>query len=61
MTMKRLKLPISVSMFFLGDILAPVALTHAAELVIKEGKGHGWSGQDQDVKLFADWYDKYLR
>jgi acetyl esterase/lipase len=33
----------------------------AAELVIKEGKGHGWSGQDQDVKLFADWYDKYLR
>ena len=32
-----------------------------AELVIKEGKGHGWSGQDQDVKLFADWYDKYLR
>jgi dipeptidyl aminopeptidase/acylaminoacyl peptidase len=33
----------------------------AAELVIKEGKGHGWPGQDQDVKLFADWYDKHLR
>jgi len=32
-----------------------------AELVVKEGKGHGWPGQDQDVKLFADWYDKHLR
>ena len=33
----------------------------AAELVIKEGKGHGWPGQDQDLKLFADWYDEHLR
>lgn len=31
-----------------------------AQLVVKEGKGHGWPGQDQDIKLFADWYDKYL-
>lgn len=31
-----------------------------AQLVIKEGKGHSWPGQDQDMKLFADWYDKYL-
>jgi hypothetical protein len=31
-----------------------------AQLVVKEGKGHSWPGQDQDIKLFADWYDKYL-
>jgi len=31
-----------------------------AELVVKEGKGHGWPGQDEDMKSFADWYDKYL-
>ena len=32
----------------------------AAQLVIKDGAGHSWPGQDQDLKLFADWYDKYL-
>ena len=32
-----------------------------AELAVKEGKGHGWPGQDEDMKLFADWYDKYLK
>jgi len=32
----------------------------AARLVIKEGGGHSWPGQDQDLKLFADWYDKHL-
>ena len=33
----------------------------AAQLVIKEGGGHSWPGQEQDLKLFADWYDKQLR
>jgi len=33
----------------------------AARLVVKEGAGHGWPGQDQDLKLFADWYDEHLR
>ena len=33
----------------------------AAQLVVKEGRGHSWPGQDQDLKLFADWYDKHLR
>jgi dipeptidyl aminopeptidase/acylaminoacyl peptidase len=31
-----------------------------AQLVIKEGGGHSWPGQDQDLKLFAAWYDKHL-
>jgi len=33
----------------------------AARLVVKEGAGHSWPGQDQDLKLFADWYDEHLR
>ena len=33
----------------------------AARLVVKEGAGHGWPEQDQDLKLFADWYDEHLR
>ena len=32
----------------------------ASRLVIKDGGGHSWPGQDQDLKLFADWYDKHL-
>jgi acetyl esterase/lipase len=31
-----------------------------AELVVKKGQAHGWKGMDQDVKLLADWFDKYL-
>lgn len=31
------------------------------ELVIKKGEGHGWKGIDQDVKVLADWFDKYLK
>jgi acetyl esterase/lipase len=30
------------------------------ELVVKKGAGHGWHGQDKDVLLFADWFDKHL-
>jgi acetyl esterase/lipase len=33
----------------------------AARLLVKEGAGHSWPGQDQDLKLFADWYDEHLR
>jgi acetyl esterase/lipase len=30
------------------------------DLVVKKGAAHGWGGLDQDRKLFADWFDKYL-
>lgn len=32
-----------------------------AELIVKEGKGHGWPNWQTDVNLCADWFDKYLR
>jgi acetyl esterase/lipase len=31
------------------------------ELVVKKGAGHGWNGMGKDVKLFADWFDRYLK
>lgn len=31
------------------------------ELVVKKGAAHGWKGMDQDLKLFADWFDKHLK
>jgi acetyl esterase/lipase len=30
------------------------------ELVVKKGEAHGWKGLDKDVKVLADWFDKYL-
>jgi acetyl esterase/lipase len=32
-----------------------------AELVVKEGKGHGWAGLDKDMAIIADWFDKHLK
>jgi acetyl esterase/lipase len=32
-----------------------------AELVRREGADHGWLTLVQDVSLFADWFDRYLR
>ena len=31
------------------------------ELVVKPKADHGWAGMDKDVKLIADWFDKYLK
>ncbi len=31
-----------------------------AELVVKKGAAHGWSGMDKDLETFADWFDKHL-
>ncbi len=31
------------------------------ELIVKKGAAHGWKGMDQDMKLLADWFDKYLK
>ncbi len=31
-----------------------------SELIIKDGKGHGWNDYDEDLKKFADWFDTYL-
>jgi acetyl esterase/lipase len=33
----------------------------SAELVVKKGAGHGWSGMDKDIKILADWFDKHLK
>ena len=32
-----------------------------ANLIIKEGGGHGWRDRDVDEKNFVDWFDKYLK
>jgi acetyl esterase/lipase len=32
-----------------------------AKLVVREGKGHGWPGINQDWPLLADWFDEHLR
>jgi len=32
-----------------------------AELVVRKGEKHGWTGLLQDVDKFADWFDKYLK
>jgi acetyl esterase/lipase len=32
-----------------------------ADLVVKKGGGHGWSGIDKDAERFADWFDQYLK
>jgi acetyl esterase/lipase len=31
------------------------------ELIVKKGADHGWKGQDKDIKVMADWFDKYLK
>ncbi|HEX6986275.1 MAG TPA: alpha/beta hydrolase [Planctomycetaceae bacterium] len=32
-----------------------------AELVVREGQAHGWPTLGDDLKLFADWFDRHLR
>ena len=32
-----------------------------AELVVKEGAGHGWPNIQKDMTIVADWFDKYLK
>ena len=36
-------------------VQAPVRLDR------RPGKDHGWPGMEQDIKLFADWFDVHLR
>jgi acetyl esterase/lipase len=31
------------------------------QLVVREGKEHGWDGLDRDLEILADWFDQYLR
>ncbi|MEO5802838.1 MAG: alpha/beta hydrolase [Verrucomicrobiota bacterium] len=31
------------------------------KLMVREGKDHGWPGMDADMRIFADWFDEYLR
>ena len=30
------------------------------QVIVKPGKDHGWAGMDQDMKVFADWFDEHL-
>ena len=32
-----------------------------AKLIVREGKAHGWSGMDSELRIFADWFDTHLR
>lgn len=32
-----------------------------AKLIVKEGKGHGWSDLSPDLNALADWFDEHLR
>jgi acetyl esterase/lipase len=31
-----------------------------ANLVVREGKGHGWPDLGRDMEILADWFDEYL-
>lgn len=33
----------------------------AAELIVRPGAGHGWKDMNNDLSLFADWFDKHLK
>ena len=37
------------------------ALNIAHKLVVREGKGHGWRGLDDDLPLFADWFAEQMK
>ena len=30
------------------------------ELIVRPGKGHGWLAMIWDVRLFANWFDRWL-
>jgi acetyl esterase/lipase len=31
------------------------------KLIVKPGADHGWAGMENDLKVFADWFDEHLR
>ena len=31
------------------------------KMLIKKGEGHGWDDMTNDIKIFADWFDEYLK
>ena len=36
------------------------AVGSPVNLIVREGKVHGWPHMEKDMELFADWFDKYL-
>lgn len=38
-----------------------VGVKSPVKLDRRAGKDHGWAGMDQDIALFADWFDEHLR
>ena len=43
-----------------APVLVPPRAGVPAELVVKKGAVHGWPNMQEEMKLFADWFDKYL-
>ncbi len=35
-------------------------IARPTELIVRSGKGHGWPTMIWDVRLFADWFDRWL-
>ena len=35
--------------------------TRLLQLVVRDGKAHGWGGMEKDLEIFADWFDEHLR
>ena len=31
------------------------------QLIVREGKDHGWPGMEKDLAIFANWFDRHLR
>lgn len=50
--------PLQQSERFIRE-LESAKVPHA--LHVKKGGGHGWQGMDAETRLFADWFDTYLK
>lgn len=45
-----------------AEIFAAKAKERGAtcEVIVREGKDHGWPGMEADLEVFADWFDRHL-
>lgn len=50
--------PIQQSQTFIDKLKAAGV---PCELIVRPGAAHGWPTMPADLKLFADWFDKYLK
>ena len=54
---KDIVVPIQQSTLLLEKLKAANVIT---DLIVRDGKGHGWLDNESDLKSSADWFDKYL-